>query len=143
LCGNTKDILDSQGLYVKTICLVDQTTYYYNAKISCEYEDMKLANPNEYLNELTSFAFQLYPNGGDIYVAGTDGHNCSRLSATLDSGLQFVTKSGYCQPWMASYCEYNSKDNILSFKHNLMFGLQNIYLTLNFLKQLCDVSLEQ
>ena len=86
----------------------------YRARKNCEYESMKLGGSNgSSLVDIKSFAFDMFNQGGYIWIDGKNGSRCSYLSApTVSKGLttDFTKKDNtYCFMEYASVCEYNSK----------------------------------
>jgi hypothetical protein len=101
-------VFDSQGNYVKTLCNVAYGLARYKAKEHCEFNAMKLANSQDVIS-LTSFAANIYPGGGVIWVDGKNGINCNRIYGPYVTSSNYVLSSDWCSIKSASFCEYDSE----------------------------------
>lgn len=99
MCTRTKDIYNSEGKYVKTVCKVEARQSFSVAKRNCEQNSMKLADSSEYLNELKSFTGS-FTTAANIWVGG---NGCTLLTATDSSKMDNYA----CYPEFMSICEYN------------------------------------
>jgi hypothetical protein len=71
---------------------------------------MKLANPNEYIKDLTDFASAKYSGGEWVWVDGKVGLTCTVLESPIGS-RNFTVKPSMCYAYAVHYvfCEYNSE----------------------------------
>ena len=95
------------------MCLVITPQSEYRARKNCEYESMILGGLNGYFSDLTLFAFDVYNQGGNIWIEGKNGSRCSYLSAPevlVGLTTEFTKKDNtFCFMEYASVCEYDSK----------------------------------
>ena len=75
------------------------------ASSHCQYNEMQLANPNEYYSDLLSFATSNFA-GAIIWINGKNGTKCTTLRAVNGT---VANVNEICYAVYTSICELNSE----------------------------------
>lgn len=108
ICSITRDLKDSGGAYIKSLCSIYQDKTYDQAVAFCSANGMKIFNADvaEVESALTSFSNMQWPVG-TFYVEGKSGTSCNVLS---DAGrVTFAKSTVLCTVANHFHCEYNSE----------------------------------
>lgn len=114
VCNVIRDLKDSTGNYLKTLCSVYKDQTYDEAVKTCAASGMKMYNADqtEAENALLTFSDLQWPLG-TFWVEGKSGSNCSAVSNT---NIVYFAKTSLACPSNAKnyfHCEYQCKLHFL------------------------------
>jgi hypothetical protein len=143
ICNVRRDLKDSTGAYLKSVCTVYQDVTYDIAAQLCIGNDMKLfeAKSEETMRAINKYSDVQWPYGS-FWIDGPSTSGCSIV--TNDNRVNYDESESACTKKNYFNCEYGSKFEIhLDFKKRsliLFFFRQILHQISMFLKNPKKVS---
>ena len=113
-CSSQKDLFNSDGVYLKTICSVSTNYTRQSTLRVCDSQQMILARSDDREESEAFLLYQAskdYPTGGTIWIRGESNGQCSVVYAS-SSNYSVTTRT--CSSVYPAYCEYD-RDCFISF----------------------------
>ena len=103
-----RDLKDSTGAYLKTVCVVYNREWKNSARVSCEYHGMQLYKFNYPDDEtaLLAYADSQWPMNS-FWVEGGNTTSCTLVTNVNRQNFTKVTE--VCNTANYFFCEYKSK----------------------------------
>jgi hypothetical protein len=111
VCDVSRDLKDSSGNYIKSVCTMYQDKTYDAAVTTCTANGMKIFNADsvDTENAMVSFSNVQWPYG-NFWVEGKSGTICSAFSN--DKKLSYFKTQSTCTLNAYFHCEYQSKNHL-------------------------------
>jgi hypothetical protein len=116
-CDVVKNLKDSAGTYLKTICVVELLRNYLTAETFCSTNKMKLAviDSNALKTSVVNFTNTKYASrSGGAFVEGKFDATCTYVSNILKPLNNYKILNTTCASSQFSYCEYRKPKGKLS-----------------------------